>query len=94
MTPLHWELGGRGHHLTELVLDEIGRATLLPLKLLMPSDVRLRRVAAALRARLDDVRGLEDLAAVAGASSRTLVRLFRAETGPQLPAMAPAGPHD
>lgn len=79
--PLHWELGGRGHHLTELALDEIGRATLLPLRLLMPSDARLRRVAAALRARPGDMRGLEELAAVAGASSRTLARLFRVETG-------------
>ena len=79
--PLHWELGGRGHHLTELALDEIGRATPLPLRLLMPSDARLRRVAAALRARPGDPRGLEELAAVAGASSRTLARLFRAETG-------------
>ncbi len=79
--PLDWELGGRGHHLTELALDEIGRATPLPLRLPIPSDARLRRVTAALRARPDDLHRMEGLAAMAGALSRTLARLFRAETG-------------
>ncbi len=79
--PLHWELGGRGHHLTELALDEIARAFVLPLRLPSSRDVRLCRVTAALRARPDDPRGLEELATMAGASSRTLARLFRAETG-------------
>ena len=79
--PLHRDPGSRGHHLTELALDEIARATALPLRLAMPRDERLRRAVAALLARVDDPRGLEDLAAVAGASSRTLARLFRAETG-------------
>ena len=79
--PLHWELGGRGHHLTALARDEIARATALPLRLAMPRDPRRRRATAALQARPDDARGLEDLAAIAGASSRTLARLFRAETG-------------
>ncbi len=79
--PLHWELGGRAHHLTELALDEIARATALPLRLEMPRDDRLLRVVVALRARPDDPRGLDDLAGMAGASPRTLARLFRAETG-------------
>lgn len=79
--PLHWELGGRAHHLTELALDEIARAAALPLRLEMPHDDRLLRVAAALRARPDDPRGLDGLAGMAGASPRTLARLFRAETG-------------
>jgi AraC-like DNA-binding protein/quercetin dioxygenase-like cupin family protein len=79
--PLHWELGGRGHHLTELALDEIAQASALPLRLPMPRDDRLRRAVSALLARPGDARGLEDLAADAGASSRTLARLFRAETG-------------
>lgn len=79
--PLDWDLGGRGHHLTELALDEIARATVLPLHLLMPRDGRLQRAVAALQANPDGARSLEDLAAAAGASSRTLARLFRAETG-------------
>ncbi|GJD52807.1 HTH-type transcriptional activator RhaR [Methylobacterium crusticola] len=79
--PLHWDLGGRGHHLAELALDEIARAASLPLGLPMPRDPRLCRAVAALRARPDDPRGLDALAALSGASSRTLARLFRAETG-------------
>ena len=79
--PLHWDLGGRGHHLAELALDEIARATALPLRLAMPRDERLRRALAVLQTHPADACGLEDLAVVAGASSRTLARLFRAETG-------------
>jgi AraC-like DNA-binding protein len=79
--PLDWDLNGRGCHLAELALDEIARSRALPLDLPMPSDPRLRRVAAAIRARPDDRRGLEQWADVANASSRTLARLFRAETG-------------
>jgi AraC-like DNA-binding protein len=79
--PLNWDLNGRGYHLAELVLDEIAHSTALPLDLPMPSDPRLRRVVAAIRARPNDRRGLEEWADVANASSRTLARLFRAETG-------------
>lgn len=79
--PLDWALSGRGYHLTELALDEIARATPLPLGLPMPRDPRLCRVVLALRGRPSDLRGLDELAVMAGASSRTLARLFRAETG-------------
>ena len=79
--PLCWDLHGRGRHLTALALDEIARAAPLPLSLSMPRDPRLQRVAAILLAHPSDPRGLEDFAALAGASSRTLVRLFRTETG-------------
>lgn len=79
--PLEWALHGRGHFLTELALDEIARATAMPLGLPMPRDARLRRAVAALLAHPADPRGLEALADIAGASSRTLARLFRAETG-------------
>jgi len=79
--PLAWALGGRGHFLAELALDEIARASPMPLGLPMPRDARLRRAVAALLTRPADPRGLEALADIAGASSRTLARLFRAETG-------------
>ena len=79
--PLRWNPHGRGRHLTALALDEIARAASLPLALPMPRDARLQQVAAILLARPADPRGLESFAAVAGASSRTLARLFRAETG-------------
>lgn len=79
--PLDWDRRGRGRWLAELALDEIARATVLPLGLPLPVDPRLLRAVAALRARPGDPRRLEDLAEVAGASSRTVARLFRAETG-------------
>jgi AraC-like DNA-binding protein len=79
--PLQWDTRGRGKHLTELALDEIARASDLPLRLPMPQDRRLQRVVAAVLSAPQSDRSLEDLAAAAGASSRTLARLFRTETG-------------
>lgn len=79
--PVEWEPGGRSHHLAELALDEINRATPLPLGLPLPSDARLRRVVAALLDHPHDTRNLEAWGDVANASSRTLARMFRSETG-------------
>lgn len=79
--PLHRDRDGRGRWLAELALDEIARATVLPLGLPTPRDPRLPRAVAALRANPADPRHLENLADIAGASSRTLARLFRTETG-------------
>lgn len=79
--PVEWEPHGRGHHLAELALDEIARSTPLPLGLPLPRDTRLLRVVSLLRSRPHDPRSLEEWAEVANASSRTLARMFRAETG-------------
>lgn len=79
--PVEWEPHGRSHHLAELALDEIARAMPLPLSLTLPRDARLRRVVSALRDRPHDKKSLEEWSEVANASSRTLARKFRAETG-------------
>ncbi|MBA1144305.1 AraC family transcriptional regulator [Mesorhizobium neociceri] len=79
--PVEWDPDGRGYHLAELALDEIGRATPLPLGLPMPGDARLLRVACALLECPHDPRNLEAWGDVANASSRTLARMFRAQTG-------------
>ena len=79
--PLEWDEAGRGGHLAALILDEIARARMLPFGVPEPRDPRLCRVAEGLRADLASPRGLEDWAAHAGASPRTLERLFVAETG-------------
>lgn len=79
--PLEWDEAGRGGHLAALILDEIARARHLPFRVPEPRDARLRRLAAMLRADPASPRRLEDWAALAGASPRTLERLFRAETG-------------
>lgn len=78
---LDWDLGGKGYYLSELALLEIAEATSLPLDLPIPRDARLRRVVSALRAQPNDPRGLDEWANLASASSRTLARLFRTETG-------------
>lgn len=79
--PLEWDEAGRGGHLAALILDEIARARRLPFRVPEPRDARLLRLTAALRADLASPRRLEDWALVAGASPRTLERLFRRETG-------------
>lgn len=65
---------------TAVLLDEIRRAPHEPLYLPMPLDRRLLRVAHAVLEQPDDSRALEDWAARAGLSARSLSRLFRAET--------------
>jgi AraC-like DNA-binding protein/mannose-6-phosphate isomerase-like protein (cupin superfamily) len=79
--PVAWSLAGRGRHLAALAVDEIARARSLPLSLPVPSDKRLRRVTDALLACPGDKRALAEHAAHAGASVRTLARLFLHETG-------------
>ncbi len=79
--PLCWKLDERGHHVTALALDEIRRATAVPLTLALPHDARLRRAVALMQDRKGRSKRLEDLASHAGASSRTLARRFIAETG-------------
>lgn len=64
-----------------VALDEIAAAQPAPLDLPGGHDPRLRRVTAHLGRHPADPRPLPLLAAQAGASPRTLERLFRAETG-------------
>ncbi|KAG9586580.1 hypothetical protein KCV01_g13375, partial [Aureobasidium melanogenum] len=63
-----------------VLLDEMRRAPVEPLHLPMPTDRRLRRVAMTMFERPDDTRCIEEWAAWAGMSTRTLTRLFRQET--------------
>ncbi len=69
------------HLLMALLVSEIEAADLVPLSLPLPSDRRLRRVTDALAADPGDGRLLEDWAKIAGATPRTLIRLFKKETG-------------
>ena len=79
--PVVWDARGPIRLVAALVLHEIGRAGTRPLSLPACRDPRLVRVAAALIANPADPRDLDGFASVAGASVRTLARLFRAETG-------------
>jgi AraC-like DNA-binding protein len=79
--PVVWDARGPMRLVAALALHEIGRAGSRPLSLPACRDPRLVRVADALIANPADARDLDAFAAVAGASVRTLVRLFRFETG-------------
>jgi len=79
--PVVWDASGPIRLVADLALHEIARAGSRPLSLPACRDPRLARVAAALIANPADPRDLDGYAAVAGASVRTLARLFRTETG-------------
>lgn len=72
---------GREARLVEVMLDEFGNLEPAPLRLPLATDKRLRRVIDLLVEEPADGRDLDELAASCGASSRTLARLFRKETG-------------
>jgi AraC-like DNA-binding protein/mannose-6-phosphate isomerase-like protein (cupin superfamily) len=79
--PVVWDARGPVRLVAALVLHEIRRAGTRPLSLPACRDPRLQRVAAALIANPADPRDLDGYATIAGASVRTLARLFRSETG-------------
>jgi AraC-like DNA-binding protein len=64
-----------------LILDEIRQLPIAPLHLPEPTDRRLRHITASLRTDPAAARTLDTWARAAGASPRTLARLFLAETG-------------
>lgn len=67
--------------LVALLMLEVEAADQVPLNLPLPRDPRLKRVTEALLSAPGDNRPLEDWARIAGAASRTLIRLFHRETG-------------
>ncbi len=71
----------RHRSLLALVLDEINELPVLPLHLPEPTDRRLLQIARAIRREPADDRSLAAWGRSVGASSRTLARRFRAETG-------------
>jgi AraC-like DNA-binding protein/quercetin dioxygenase-like cupin family protein len=79
--PVLYDEKGRGGLLAGLILDELSRAQHLQLVIPMPRDERLKRLCKAL---LDDparAETLDEWADEAGASPRTLSRLFSSEVG-------------
>ena len=72
---------GREERLMGVILDQLREQQTAPLALAMPRENRIRKVAEALLADPGDNRGLEQWSEFAGASTRTLARLFQAETG-------------
>jgi AraC-like DNA-binding protein/mannose-6-phosphate isomerase-like protein (cupin superfamily) len=77
--PLLYDRAGRGGAIVSLIVSEIVRAPRLPLVIPMPRDPRLRRVCTRLLADPSDTRPLDAWSEIAGASARTLARLFESE---------------
>ena len=79
--PVIYDEQGRGGAVAELILWEIANARRLPLVIPMPRDPRLLRVCNAMLADPASRRTLDDWVDDAGASVRTLARLFEEELG-------------
>ncbi len=78
----HWyALGGQDERIMRLIPDEIGALPVAPLHLPEPYDRRLRRITTALKRNPADRRTLDAWGHTVAASSRTLARLFRTQTG-------------
>ncbi len=77
--PVLYDRAGRGGAIVSLILSEIVHAPRLPLVIPMPHDTRLARVCAQLLADPSDMRTLDGWSQSAGASARTLARLFENE---------------
>jgi len=79
--PVIYDEQGRGGAMAFLIFGEIVRARRLSLMIPMPRDARLARLCNALLADPASVRTLDGWSDIAGASPRTLARLFEAELG-------------
>ncbi len=79
--PIIYDTGSRGDVIAQLIKNEIGRANALSLNVPLPRDPRLQRLCAELLADPSDRRTLNEWADAAGASARTLARLFERDLG-------------
>lgn len=79
--PVVYAADSRGALIARLIESEIGRARELSLSVPLPTDARLQWLCAALLADPSDRRTLEAWSQVAGASTRTLARLFESDLG-------------
>lgn len=79
--PMDYHENGRDGRIVALALEEIVWTPDPPLHLALPRDKRLARIYRALLANPADHRTMEEWAARAGISSRTLARLSCAEFG-------------
>ncbi len=79
--PVDYPPGGRGDYLARLILLELGAMETVPMAVPWPRDRRLQALCTDIMAHPGSPRTLEDRAFDAGASARTLIRLFPKETG-------------
>jgi len=81
LEPVDYPPGGRGEALARLILSELAAMETVPIAVPWPRDRRLQALCADVMARPGSLRRLDDYALDAGASARTLIRLFPRETG-------------
>jgi AraC-like DNA-binding protein len=81
MEPADYPPGGRAEALARLILSELAAMETVPIAVPWPRDRRLQALCAAIMAHPAGPHRLDDLALDAGASARTLIRLFPKETG-------------
>jgi AraC-like DNA-binding protein/quercetin dioxygenase-like cupin family protein len=79
--PVAYGPDSRGALIARLIDLEIGEAQELSLSVPLPTDARLQRLCAELLADPSDRRTLDAWSEVAGASTRTLARLFESDLG-------------
>lgn len=77
----HYEMDGREAKIVQLLLDEIERMPIVPLRAELPSDRRLRRVCEAILANPADTSDIDYWAGQAAMARRTFTRRFREQTG-------------
>jgi AraC-like DNA-binding protein len=71
-------------HLIDCILDQLATSATLPLQLHNPLDPRARKVAEMLVSDAGKRRPLQEFCRSAGASKRTIERIFQRETGMSL----------
>ena len=79
--PVVYDPNSRGGLIAQMIELEIGRARELSLHVPLPKDSRLQRLCAEHLADPSDRRTLDDWSEIAGASTRTLARLFERDMG-------------
>lgn len=78
---VEYDEAGPAGRLVAVLLDELASLRRASFRLPLPQDRRLGAICTALQEHPDDARSLAGWAAQAGASERTLARLFVKETG-------------
>src|SRR5690606_28636420 len=79
--PVEYAMDGRGGQIAALLLTELRRAPVIPMRIPWPGDRRLQTVCRAILEQPGTVRTIDDWGDEVGASGRTLIRLFQAELG-------------